>query len=800
NGGFGYDRAIVYLLDALGCTGLPTTTELQKTKTVGEATVASGGADALVAIVEAVLARADEIANDPIAIAFDVIPNLIYFINSGAVGVIANNLLAPADALIEAAAPFIGDDPGTAVEMISDAVGFDINNVSMQTVIDIVEDIEINGVRLDLPATAENLLNNFYLGKLESYDSVNGLASYKMVYNGAGEGDRADMITIVLSLALDILRYGDNAQILGEYSELVGNLLALEENDPAQGMSWYKADKVGETINAVKESGETGVYGEYWTQEKALYVADHLEAFIDNIFCLLGIKINGIQIDSFEELLESVISSNIYTQANADRILGALAGLDETLSANLMGYDEYLRGALINIVGIDLDAWDNMTVSVTDGDGESFKAALETILAPATPLLAVILADYDLSFFVQAANGEDAITIPGSKAYAYSFVPLLKVLGCENIASYDTFASTLIAEYEAGKAECSYTTEALDMILQPIVDRIDEIEAAPADTLLEMLPALIYFVNSNGVDTVFKNAVTTIDTVFGALYPVFKSSSGDRPMTTEELIPLDALSFTATDGTVYDNVRIENIDFDWIVDYLLVLVRNRTGITLTKAAIDPLTQVTNGTLKDIRSEMEALGVTAGDVYNKGVYNGTFDPYLTIESFSSESDETKASFITAILFVLVDFITNEENAEQINELLDRYIESEQTKEYVRTFLKQIADAKKNDTSRAMAIFALYYAFVGASSALEAIDDAYHDVSNYWAFINYMLGDSSAVPLNYTEDQIRDWLARNMPDIADTGKVAPNGFIAFFKSLADFFKRIIETFRRLFGING
>lgn len=798
NGGFGYDRAIVYLLDALGCTDLPTTTELQKTKTVGDVTMASGGADALVAIVEAVLARADEIAKDPIAIAFDVIPNLIYFINSGAVGVMVNNLLAPADALIEAAAPFIDGEVGTAVELISDAAGFDINNISMQTIIDLVEGLEINGVKLDLPESSENLLKKFYLGKLESYDSVNGLASYKMVYNDAGEGDRADMITIVLSLALDILRYQDNADILGEYSDILRNMLALQEYDPAQGMSWYKADEVGKTINAVKESGESSVYGKYWTQEKALYVADHFEEFLDNIFCLLGIKINGIQIESFEEVLESVISDNVYTQANADKIIGALSQIDGKLSENLQGYDEYLRGILINTVGLDLKAWDNMTVSVTDGDGESFKEALKTILAPATPLLALILADYNLSFFVQAENGEDAITIPGSKAYAYSFIPLYKALAIENIASYDDVASTLIAEYKAGKDTCEYDTEALEMILQPIVDKIDEIEAAPADTLLEMLPELIYFVNSNGVDTVFMNAVTTIDTVLNALYPAFKSKEGDRPMTTEELLPLDALSFTATDGTVYDDVRIEDIDFEWIVDFLLVLVQQKTGITLTKAAIDPLTQVTNGTLKDIRSEVEALGITAGEVYYKGDYNGTFDPFLVIESFSKESDETKAAFITAIMFVLVDFVTNEENAEQIDDLLNRYISNDQAKQYVWMFIQNIAKAKKNDVSYGLAIYTIYYAFVGASTALEAIDDSYHDVSNYWAFINYMLGNSSAAPLNYTEQQIKDWLAKNMPDILDTYKIAPNGLIALISQLINFFKKITEFFKKLFGV--
>ncbi|MCR5782992.1 MAG: hypothetical protein K6G90_09705, partial [Clostridia bacterium] len=754
---------------------------------------------------------------EPVKGALGLIANLIYFINADGLTTVVANLLQPAEGLFAAATPFLGDDMSdkTLVKVISDLINVeyvDLTDLSMAAVINIVENIEINGVKLDIPATAEALLENFYIGAVESYASANDLASYKLAYvaydgNESTFGTEADMITIILCLAIDIIRYNGNAAVLGDYAPIVENVLKLKELevDPAQGMSWYDTDKIGTTINAVKEAQMEDIYGEYWTREMAQYVADHFDEFLANIFCLLGLEINGISIDSLSDLLEGVISGNLYTQANADKIINAIRGLVAKLDDILVdGTSATAKQLVRDMLAIDLDAWNDMTVTVIDGDADSFKDALMTILAPATPVLALLLADVDFSILYKTDDGataEDAITLPGSQGYAYAILPLLQALKCENMASFETFKSTIIAEYEAGKATCTYQGNAIRLVLDPLTDRIDAIESNAATEILDMLPGLIYFINSNGVDTVFTNLVTSVDTVLAAIYPAFKYDDGTtvRAMTTEDLIPLDKLSFTATDGTVYGNVRLENIDIIWLVDFALVLLRDKLGVTLKKSSFSPLTELTNGTLTDIRAQMEALGVTAGDITGRdGQPNGTFDPYLTIKKTSEEDPETRGALVTALGAVIIGFISEKDNNEQIYALLDRYISDESTRGYVKDFVALLISAFQNDTTHGYALYVVYYTFVGLDHALEAVDDAYHDVNNTWAFLMYMMKDSGDVALNHIEYQLAEWLRRNMPDIADEEHiVAPNGFIRFFQSLANFFKKLIETFKRLFG---
>ena len=134
-GDFGYEKSIVYILEALGCT-MPTVAQLKADAIVNGT---GAGAEALGAILDALLTEVDEIGADPI-----------------------NNLLAPVDATLAVLAPFFDKEPGElgVAALIGDKLGdIDIFNLDMAHIIAIIENIDIgeNDLHIDITDSDEEI-------------------------------------------------------------------------------------------------------------------------------------------------------------------------------------------------------------------------------------------------------------------------------------------------------------------------------------------------------------------------------------------------------------------------------------------------------------------------------------------------------------------------------------------------------------------------------------------------------------------------------------------------------------------
>ena len=92
NGGKGYNNAIIPLLEAFGATGL-------KTQAQYDAQVLKDGSS-LKYILETLIGEANEILATPLNELLSRLANLFYFIGSGGINTIAENLLAPVNTLI----------------------------------------------------------------------------------------------------------------------------------------------------------------------------------------------------------------------------------------------------------------------------------------------------------------------------------------------------------------------------------------------------------------------------------------------------------------------------------------------------------------------------------------------------------------------------------------------------------------------------------------------------------------------------------------------------------------------------
>lgn len=747
-GGNGYAEGLVPLLEALGCTMNYDGTD-SGIKPV-DAYYATGTLDISAAVRDVFTALTDwlcEVCGDlqelengegALDVMLDKLPNVVYFVNAGGIKAVVNNLLQPVNFILETLEPMIGEVD------LDEMIGFPITELDFYAVFDIL----IDELGLYFPENVQEFIATFYMGAVEQFTSANGKMAFRMVYDETET--RREMITILISIVLDTFADERNEEVLigwmGEdiYKSII-DVLNITEAKPMQDYSWYYTEyaDTDKVFTAIETSGRySATYNEHWTKDKAQYLADNFEPFVSNILCLLGLEINGVTTDSIEDILDVVISSNLYTQANADAIIAALKDVMAQLS-EMEPYGEYIEEVLYNALGVDIHAWDNMTVTVVDGDRETFSAALAAILEPAVPLLELLLVGKDIKLFY-TIEGVDSIIIPGSEGYAYGIVPLLEALGCENVLTPDAYKAA-IAEDPAN---------AITGIIEPLFDRIDAIEADPVNEIIEMLPAVIYFINSNGLDTSVKNIVNSIDTVLVALEPVVGVTS------VVDLLGVDLSTY----------------DFEYLFNMLIEMAVEETGFQLKGIAADAVAELTTGKV-----------VT----YNSA--NG--ETYYTMQ-YASERD--KADMVTVMLRLIIDFVTMEENLDAIKAILAEYIPDEDNYNSVCSLLDSLAQCAQEDPDMGNALYTLYYIFFALSESAEATDDLYHDVNNSWQFILKMLETSDEPILNSFGSGLKNVLNKYFDGIFDDEGVASDGALTFFERIAAFFEKIAAFFRKLFGM--
>ncbi|MBR2892662.1 MAG: hypothetical protein IKB94_02295, partial [Clostridia bacterium] len=549
-GAEGYKKGLAPILEAIGCENLPSGTE----------------ENALELILTCAFARVDEILADPANEILEVLPNVIYFLNADGLTNSLYNTLSAAYALIESL-------KGLGAEIdINELIGIDLGDLSFTALVTLIED----ATKLDLTPVKE-LFSGLCVGTIKSYKSISGEYAYKMSYNN--DLDRKDMLTLILTVFVQVVDLGDNEETLKEllgddvYTAVL-NVLNLRKADMQEISYMYKDKADTDFVFSAMESSELYAdhkYGPLYTEEMAQYIADNIDEFIDNIIYLLGIEINGVTVDSLKELLGTVINGTLYNSKNAQAILDAMLSL--TKEINALDGAEHIKALIKTSIGVDLDAWSTMTIPEFEDDRALFTQTVCQIMAPIYPVLRWALCNEDFSFFVDEEKN-DLITLLGAEGYAYGIIPLLEVLECENILTPDAY-------YEAVKAD---DNALLTAILNPLFDRIDVIMAQPADEILEMLPAIIYFINSNGLDTCFKNALNAVYTLLGAIEPLVKVD-------------------------LYDliGIRLDEVTFESLFDYAVTAVKESTGYEFTGLDINTIAELTVGKLVSYQS---ANGETA----------------------------------------------------------------------------------------------------------------------------------------------------------------------------------------------
>lgn len=749
NGADGYAEGLALLLEALGCENLPAVYDTEDLDT--ESTVK--------AVLASLAARIDEIFANPVEEVVELLPNLIYFLNTNGVAAVVDNTIAAVTALLAKLEAFgFKVDINELVNLkklmkIEDTdAAISLDNLTVAAILEavsyMVEDLDLTVI--------ESVLVGFDLGTVAPYASISKESgtTKKMTLSAK------DTVTVLVNLIVLTIADEDNAafveELVGEKAYAVIENLCVKGVVPAdiQEFDWKFTEKADtdEAFSALATSElyNSGKYGPLYTEDMANYIADNFGEFVDNIIYLLGIQIiEGQNVDSLKDLINDLLGGSLYNSANViairDALAGVLAGIKD-LEVNGKNVGKYIVGVLKNAEIADINAVAKVDVPEFTENREMFVEYLCNVLEPLYPVLTWVLADDDIAFFVNPDN-TDAIKLEGGKGYQYGIIPLLEVLECKDILAPADYYAAVEANGDV----------VLTSILDPLLNRVDEIiNNDPAQQILDMLPNLIYFINSNGVDTVVKNTLHAVYGLLSAIAPIAE-------IDLYELIGID----------------LAEINFEWLFNKLLEIIKDATGYEFSTLDANAIAELTVG-------KLESYDSLSGKTAYKMVY-------------AEGASGNKGEMVTVVMRLVVTFIMHENNREALIGLLKDNLGMEKDAEkYVRGVLDTIASIS-TETYLGMdqALATLYYLFYGADIGVGEASGGLKDINAEWQALLKELGKSDNPDELTIGNILAKFLNKYMDDILTEEGVAPNGFIAFFQKIIDWFNKIVEWFKNLFN---
>ena len=515
----------------------------------------------------------------------------------------------------------------------------------------------------------------------DSYGDVKG---YGMTYTE--EDTRMDMLTILVTLVLDVFTSDVNKDalidILGgdEQAEkmygvifgfLTGDLITVEY----QKFSWLFEEyaDTGIIVSPMTKDGtivNQSIYGPLYTRAMGEYMTKYLKLLINTYVTLLGLKINGKAVFTLEDILNELVGSNIYKNEYLETIYNALLKLLNQLKNDILGEELYehiayvLKYATMNPdkegdIGVDLNYWFNEydgPDEIEEGNQEQFVAEICKMLRPAYPILRWLLAEDKIAFFNKAAGADqndttevealgenDYLVLNGAAGYKYGILPILEALcngDTTNIKSYN--------EYLAADAADPTGDSLLKNILTPILCKVDDILADPINGVLNLLPAVIYFVGSNGLDTCFKNILGSVFTLLVNIEPLVANVEQLHDEETGEL-------------TLYRliGVKLDEVNLDTLLRSLLDSLKESTGFALSDLGIELVNELSMGTI---------------EMYESYINDDEFFQNMYTMKYATEGTDVEGNkcdtvdFVTIILRLVLTFISDPDNVKKVEAML------------------------------------------------------------------------------------------------------------------------------------
>ncbi len=399
-------------------------------------------------------------------------------------------------------------------------------------------------------------------------------------------------------------------------------------------------------------------YSDYWTKEYAQYVANDLDGFINTAVSSSTGKTLG-------ELIKDLLGENVFNNKTLSKLIISLRGSLKDL------------GDVMKLMKIDTSMWNDVTEDYDwgfkDGDKEGFVNALVKALSPFNVLLKMLFADNDLAIL------DNNLRVVGYEGYAYGVIPMLEAFGCDSkdIVSPEQYLADIKTDENA----------ILKDILVPVLNLFERIYNEPVNTLLEIFPNVVYFIQSGNFDLAIRNTAKAVFVLLDNISPV---------------------------------VDI-NLSLDFSFEGIVKLICSALGSSDNEVFI-----------KDLVKKIDIQSVLQGEVKEYTSKNG-----LVLKHVVSTNDEA----MTALLRSLVDLIFAGDNNDGIEMFVLKAVKPDaQTKSIIHAVFKGLDEMHETDNGTDKILSLVYYIYSVGSKAITGDMSVVADLLNRWTYIDDMLSKS------------------------------------------------------------
>ncbi len=508
-GANGYENAIKPLLDVLGCK----TVSASKYKS----DALKNSNNLLLNILNPLLDRVDVILANPIEEVLNLLPSIANFINKGGIQKFVEELIYPVTNLVR-----------PIVKLVTNDNVFDF-------ALKLLNKLGVLDVKLSWKKLQNQIipLVNTFLTNIK----ING-KSYKItvpnidwaVMAGCGKVSGKAIVAKDGDVLLTLLRYvfkvldankGMLFNLVGGKNSTIGQIVNNVLKQGADGLAKIVVrillkletfDNVKWTFKNIKEIQVK--YTEHLGEKEYFEAIGKLDTMIAEL------------LDQFVHIsLESVLGDLVYT----NNIINTLAKLIYTNIEKVdIGID---LNTVLKVVDLDVSTsgvasilrdygsasreigrhakwsqvnFDSLNWGFKDGNRDGFVNALSAVLRPIQPILRVILSGEDLIVL-------GSIQIKGGNGYNTAIIPLLEALGVN--------PSNLVSPQQYAR-EAS-TDKVLTNILNPLLDKVEELTHGPIDALTKMLPNIAYFMYNGGVQAIAENLIAPVTNILHEIDPIY---------------------------------------------------------------------------------------------------------------------------------------------------------------------------------------------------------------------------------------------------------------------------------------
>lgn len=600
------------------------------------------------------------------------------------------------------------------------------------------------------------------------------------------------------------------------------------------------------------EYGASVVYSQYWSKDNAEYVVDNLDELVDNVFAMLKLE----NISSISEFLENLLNDKLFNNEMLSKIaaliftaidnlsidlgtiLGAALDVDYSKAAiaralrYMFGTNSQMSLHLDSEYNRDLYKYTEESFYFTETDPDSleeiktpidwgfndeaintrftsreiFIRAISALASPFAVIVQYLFCGEDLSLL-------GLINLPGYEIYHYAWIPFMEALGATtDLINFRDFYGKVFnnISYEGSNVTAG-NCDAFYYAFIPAFKFVENVIANPVETLLQLIPNLMFFISIGGLNGVINNflhfAYVLLDILQPVVdvYPILNGLLSNIRIGNFALnisIPLD-LDVNHLVSDLVDGLLGTMLSFD-IKNKNIVLGQEPYTEEVVRPVLDEFGQEQYNENNELITEtVTESGVR--DVYAVGTLNITLPPIDlstlcagTIAEKTSISGERiivlnaagGADLITTVLRLVVDTLFYADNAENIGNFLIGFCQlddEDNNDEFLMeifTYLNDEANKNEFPDKTLWLLFNIYKLLVPIADNLGG---RFKNVD--FSIIELFNGMSNS---ELTKDRISKLLSAG-----DSDNPTMSIFARLIQMIKDFFAKLREFFQKVFG---